>query len=161
MQLETTRLLIRDFRADDAEALYRILSDPRVMRYIEPPYTMEQTGGFIEAAGLCDPALVYAVEWKAAKQLIGHVIFHPYDKDAYELGWVLSTAYWGKGIANELTQELLCCLRTRGVPEVVLECDAEQVATRRIAEKFGFRFVGVNENRLFVFRKSISSGEET
>ena len=32
--LETPRLALREFRADDADDLYRLHRDPRVMRYI-------------------------------------------------------------------------------------------------------------------------------
>ena len=36
-------LTIRRLRPSDAEALYRILSDRQVMRYLEPPYDRLQT----------------------------------------------------------------------------------------------------------------------
>lgn len=34
---------VRRFRLEDTAGLYAILSDPTVMRWIEPPYSMEQT----------------------------------------------------------------------------------------------------------------------
>ena len=64
MLLETARLLARRFTPEDAEDLYAVLSDPEVMRYLEPPFSLEQTEEFIPKAGLCDPPLVYAVVWK-------------------------------------------------------------------------------------------------
>ena len=60
MEFETRRLLIRRFTEADAEALYVVLSDPEVMRYIEPPFSLEQTRAFLRDAGLCAPPLVYA-----------------------------------------------------------------------------------------------------
>ena len=34
---------IRKMRETDEQDLYEVLSDPDVMRYIEPPFSMEQT----------------------------------------------------------------------------------------------------------------------
>ena len=160
MKLETPRLRVRDFRIGDAPALYPILSDPEVMRYLEPPYTAEQTRAFIETAGLCDPPLVYAAEWKATGTLVGHVIFHAYEADdCFELGWALSRDFWGRGVASELTEALLHEARRLGIREAVLECDPEQTATRRIAEKLGFAFAG-DDDGLLVFRKNLTEAED-
>mgnify|MGYP003044806454 CR=1 FL=1 len=38
-------------RSDDADELYRLLSDPMVMRYLEPPYDRVQTEAFLHDAG--------------------------------------------------------------------------------------------------------------
>ena len=35
---KTVNITIRNMRPGDADALYRLLSDPEVMRYLEPPY---------------------------------------------------------------------------------------------------------------------------
>ena len=55
-------LTIRRLRPSDAEALYRILSDRQVMRYLEPPYDRLQTEQFLREAGLAEPPLVYGTE---------------------------------------------------------------------------------------------------
>lgn len=159
MLLETKRLRVRSFRMSDAGALHGVLSDPEVMRRLEPPFTPEQTREFIETAGLCDPPLVYAAEWGATGELIGHVIFHAYDEGSYELGWVLSAACWGQGLASELTGALLAEAHRLGAVEAVLECDPEQAATRRIAEKFGFSLVRGDGNGLLEFRKNLLNKE--
>ena len=93
MRIETDRLLIRNFTMADVPQLQRILADPEVMRYLEPPYTPEQTRAFVRDAGLCEPPRVYAVCRKDTGRLIGHVIFHPYNRYGdYEIGWVLAQA---------------------------------------------------------------------
>ena len=51
-------LTIRRLRPSDAEALYRILSDQQVMRYLEPPYDRLQTEQFLREAGLAVQPLV-------------------------------------------------------------------------------------------------------
>ena len=43
MRIETQRCLIRNFNESDVYALYCILSSPKVMEYIEPPFTEEKS----------------------------------------------------------------------------------------------------------------------
>ena len=51
---------IRGFEESDLLPLFELLSDEEVMRYIEQPYTLEQTEAFLKKAGLSDPPLIYA-----------------------------------------------------------------------------------------------------
>ena len=39
-------LRIRRFEKSDLQSLYELLSDEEVMRYIEPPFTLEKIRGF-------------------------------------------------------------------------------------------------------------------
>ena len=55
MYLETQRLTIRPMEAEDAPALARVLGDGGVMRYVEPPFSPEDTERFIQRCGLCRP----------------------------------------------------------------------------------------------------------
>lgn len=154
MRIETERLVIRDFVMEDAQALSRILGDEKVMKYIEMPYTPEQTAEFVKKAGATEKPLVYALLWKETEELIGHVIFHPSEEDEYEAGWILSGDFWGKGIASETTAALIDLAKERGIHTLMLECDCRQIATVHIAEKFGFTQSENAFDRL-VFRKTI------
>ena len=80
-------IIIRRMKSSDADALYRLLSDPEVMRYLEPLYDRAQTEAFLHRAGLSEPPLVYAAEGNG--HFIGYVIYHPYDEESIEIGWVL------------------------------------------------------------------------
>ncbi|MBR3705145.1 MAG: GNAT family N-acetyltransferase [Oscillospiraceae bacterium] len=146
MILETPRCLIRRFTADDAPDLYEILSDSDVMKYIEPPFTRDQTSEFIENIGLCDPPLVYALIWKETEHLIGHVIFHQYKEDSYEIGWIISKEYWGQGIASEVTVSLIEYAKKLKISSCIIECDQKQTTSIRIAHKHGFLYVGKDDN---------------
>lgn len=150
MDLKTKRLLIRELNMADTDALHAILSDREVMRFIEPPYTRQQTAAFITENARSEVPLVYALESLKTGALIGHVIWHPYDSEAYELGWILGKAYWGKGYARELTEALLAIAK-KELRDVVIQCTPEQASTRHIAEKQGFFFLGV-ENGLCIYR---------
>ena len=152
MHLETKRCLIRPLSPDDAEALHLCLSDPEVMRHIEPPFDLPKTQAFLRDAGLATPPLVHALVWKATSDLIGHVIFHPYPgSEDWEMGWVIRRDFWGKGIASEVSLALMDHARQQGIPGLILECDPQQEATLHIAEKLGFRQIG-EEDGCVVFK---------
>ncbi len=133
-------MMIRKMREDDADPLYLLLSDPMVMRYLEPPYTRKRAVQFLHDAGLSEPPLIYAVEEQG--KLIGYVIYHAYDEESMEIGWALFPAYWGRGYASALTDQLI--LRAKqDQKSVVIECVPEQDATRHIASNKGFSYKGI------------------
>lgn len=144
-------LQIRRFRKRDLEPLHVLLSDPRVMRFLEKPYTGEQTRRFLEKAGLSRPPLIYAAEQDG--NFIGYVIFRDYDRQSMEIGWVLYPDYWGKGYASQLTELLIGKAAAEG-KQAVIECVPEHCVTRHIAGKFGFTDCGVTEG-LSVYRRDI------
>lgn len=37
----------------------------------------------------------------------GYVIYHQFDQDSMEIGWVLYHEHWGKGYVSELTEQLI------------------------------------------------------
>lgn len=152
--METRRLRIRPLTARDTEELYAVLSDAEVMRCIEAPFSRQQTAAFIERLSAAEPAPVLAVVWKETGAVIGQLIYHPYDAEGWELGWILRRDFWRRGIADELTAAVIADAGHRGIPALVLACVPGQVVTRHIAEKHGFRYVG-EENGLAVYRRSI------
>lgn len=132
-------ITIRRMQPGDADALYRLLSDPEVMRHLEPPFDRTQAEAFLRRAGLAEPPLVYAAEESGS--FIGYVIYHAYDEQSVEIGWVLLPEYWGHGYASALTDRLIDRARQEQ-KSVVIECAPAQEATRRIAIKKGFRACG-------------------
>ena len=146
MELTSQRCLIRNMVVGDADDLHQCLSDERVMMYIEQPFDIERTKNFIQSAGLCDPPLIYAIVWKMTGKVIGHAIFHPYEKNDYEIGWVINKKYWGMDIADEVTKELIKYARHLGIQSCVIECDERQIASRKIAIKNGFSYEDKSDN---------------
>ena len=141
---------IRLMREADLDDLCRLLSDPSVMKYLEAPYSMEQTKRFLQEAGLSEPPLIYAAECDGC--FAGYVIFHDFDEIAMEIGWVLFPEYWNKGIASALTEQLIRKAQNEG-KDIVIECDADQKVTEHIAEKYGFRYIKETDG-LKLFRLS-------
>ena len=134
-------LRIRRFEESDLQSLHELLSDEEVMRYIEPPFTLEKTRGFLENAVLTDDPLIYAVEDEYGI-FIGYVIYHDYGNDSKEIGWLLSKRFWGKGFAQALTKVLVQKAKADR-KSAIIECSPEQEATIHIAEKLEFRYAGL------------------
>ena len=62
MERKSAGLRARRMTEADLEPLHRLLSDPEVMRYLEPPFSREQTRAFLERAGLTPEPLILAVD---------------------------------------------------------------------------------------------------
>ena len=150
-RVQDDRFYLRPFAKDDLEALHELLSDPEVMKYLEPPFTHEQTEHFLEAQGLVVPPRILAAEDKNHR-FIGYVIYHDYDDMSKEIGWVLKKEIWGQGMAGVLTEQLVAMAAAEG-KEAVIECVPEQRATQAIAGKYGFRKVGERDG-LEVYRRA-------
>ena len=92
--MKTEKQTIRKMTTEDLFPLYHVLSDPEVMEYLEPPFSMEAAKQFLYKAGICETPLIWAVE-DARKVFIGYVIYHTYDETSMELGWVLDRNTYG------------------------------------------------------------------
>lgn len=134
-------LKIRAFKESDLMNLYGTLSDPDVMKYIEPVFTLDKTKSFLFSAALSDSPLIYAAEDDNGNY-IGYVIYHEYEEDSVELGWLLNKKEWGKGYASRLTQILINRAKQEE-KNAVIECVPEQMVTKHIAEKNGFVYTGL------------------
>lgn len=137
--METTRLLLRPFRPEDADDLYAYLSRERVTRY-EPyaPFTREQAAA--EAARRAGDASFHAVVCKETGHVIGNLYFAPRDYDAWELGYVFHDETWGRGYATEACRALLTDAFTRGnVRRVIAMCNPDNTASWKLMERLGMR----------------------
>lgn len=151
MELVTKRLRIRDFRAEDAHAAFLYLSDPMVMRYLEPPFSLPQTQAFIQSCGV-ERSLVFALEDRAQKALLGHVIFHPDEAGDWEIGWVLGRQAWGRGYGRESGGAMLGhAFGALDAPGVVAETLPEHRACQRLLRSLGLAATGYRDG-LAIFR---------
>ena len=131
---------IRIMTESDLLNLYETLSDSEVMKYIEAPYTLDKTKAFLEKAALTEKPLIYAAEDDNGNY-IGYVIYHEYEQDTNEIGWILNKSAWGKGFAGKLTEMLIEKTRLDG-KNAIIECSPKQEATKHIAVKYGFEYKG-------------------
>ena len=106
MHLATRRLIIRDFRAEDASDLQAILGDGEVMAHCEPPYTPERTEKFLRSFCMARHGAVAAAR-KDTGRVIGYILFHETEAEVYEIGWFFNRQFWQQGYAYEACRAVL------------------------------------------------------
>ena len=152
--LETERLVLRRFTEDDVDDLVELDGDPEVMHFvnggratprdeIEHEVLPEFLGHYERHAGY---GFWAAVE-KSTGRFVGWFHLRPAEgsePDEVELGYRLRRSAWGKGYATEGSRALIDKgFAELGVERVVAFTMAVHVASRRVMEKAGLRFVRV------------------
>jgi RimJ/RimL family protein N-acetyltransferase len=149
--LETGRLTLRRFTADDADLLIELDSDPAVMRYLTggeataPEIVRERQLPFIIAGyEKWDGDLgLFAAHEGDGGAFIGWFCLRPEPdgpRDEAELGYRLRQASWGKGYATEGSRALLHKGFTElGVRMVWAATMAVNRGSRNVMEKLGMR----------------------
>ena len=151
MMIETKRLIIRTFREEDADALYMIKTDPQVTEFC-PDFLDVDAGrtdmqGYIRAfrtmeeEGDTESWRCVAIENRETGEIMGAITFCRHNMlHEYDMGWMMIGEYTGKGYASEAAEafaEDFC--RTHGVDYLTAVMDVDNPASRRTAEKSGFR----------------------
>jgi RimJ/RimL family protein N-acetyltransferase len=155
--LTTARLLLRPFTSADVDPLYRIMEQRDVLRYfpspIPPPYerverlVQEQLehwqehgygwwaleerrpGNASRRAGSVRRAGTF-IGWAGLQYLP--------ETDETEVGYLLGTAYWGRGLATEAARESVRFgFEDLDLPEIVGIVHPDHVASQRVLEKAG------------------------
>ena len=150
MLLETARLGLRRFRAQDTPAFAVYRSDPAVARYQgwTAPVSADSAAALVREFAGGDPGrpgwFQYAVELKDGGCLVGDagVNLHENRMQA-ELGITLAPERQGCGYATEAVNAVLQDLfERRGLHRVSAECDARNQGSARLLERVGFQNEG-------------------
>ncbi|WP_200949538.1 GNAT family N-acetyltransferase [Leifsonia sp. Root227] len=157
-RIQTHRLVLRPHRLADAEAWYRLQSEPTVLEYLSWPtrsrrqsrrHLHDRTRHTLLAQE--DDFLVLAIERDG--ELIGDVSLHlrgivSGDRHA-EIGWVLSPACGGHGFATEAASVMLEIAFTRlDVQYVSAEMATGNTRSIKLARRLGFLTVRESNNRV-------------
>lgn len=144
MQIDTPRLILRRRRIEDADALYATHADPVVMRYWSgPPHDdVSKTRADFDRR---DPAWrAWAVTLRGDDTAIGTVAAgEKRQGNVSELGYMLARTYWGTGIAREAVSAVIDQLFAEGQRRVFADTDPDNVASRALLERLGFRLEGL------------------
>ena len=158
VELRTDRLLLRPWRPDDAPAVLAACQDPLIQRFtrVPSPYTADDaaswvgevspqawadgTGAHFGGFDLADGTLLVSVGARLEPEVRGG-----------EIGYFCVPAARGRGVTAEAVRVVAgYLLRERGVERLDWFADVENVASRRVAEKSGFRIEGVLRRGLVV-----------
>jgi len=106
MDIETQRLIIRDFVPEDAADLQEILGDAQTMACCEPPYDAEKTQQFLRSFCIEKKGALAAVH-RGAGKLIGYILFNELEPGVYEMGWIFNRSFWRQGYAYEACRAVI------------------------------------------------------
>lgn len=146
--IETDRLILRPFTSNDLDALASIGSDPDVMHYIGDgkPQSREQTeqrlNAIIEHHSRHGFGLWAAVD-KSSGDLMGFCGLQLLDNTSeVEVGYRLAKRFWGMGLASEAAMaSLRYGFEDLGLDRIVAVVHPENIASRRVIEKIGLKYV--------------------
>ena len=151
MQLQTERLLLREFASHDVDAVFAFESDPTVVAYVcYGPSTKEecrQELAFHIAHQRAQPRQFYhlAVIVAHSGQLIGWCgvkITRATDREG-EVGYALHQAYWGHGYATEAVRAVIAFgFWQLQLHRIVGACHPANRGSIRVLEKVGMRYEG-------------------
>lgn len=148
--METERIILRPWREDDAEDLFRYASDPEVgPRAGWPPHkSVEESLEIIRTLFHSDH--IWAIELKETGEPIGCIGYYTHgesnidigEKDV-EVGYWVARPYWNKGICTEALRLLIdYCFNDKGFSTLWADYFPDNPASGKVMEKLGFRDTG-------------------
>lgn len=142
--VETKRTLLRPVFFTDADDFYQISSNPANLEFIFPSQgSLEEAQYALANYFMKSPLGTWAI-CTAENQMIGAIRFEKLDEIALtaEIGYFLKQDYWGQGLMPEVLQELVwLSFKEFGLKSLKIVVHLENQASRRVAEKAGFKLV--------------------
>lgn len=151
IEIETSRLLLRQWRDTDYQPFAALNADPRVMEFFPEPLSKTQSDrmadrirGLIEQKGWG----FWAVEATGVAPFIGFVGLHEPSAElscspCVEVGWRLATPYWGKGYASEAAAAALRVgFEQLGLSEIVSFTAVLNQRSQAVMQRLGMQHWG-------------------
>jgi RimJ/RimL family protein N-acetyltransferase len=149
-------LTLRDFVADDFDAIYAYASDPEVTRFMfHGPRTVEDTRNYLDrmlASQTDDPRTIWevAVIVTTSDRLVGACDLTCENKREADLGFIFSKDVWGMGYATEAARAMLRAgFDQLGLARIFSTCDIANAASARVLEKAGLTRVATLERHKY------------
>lgn len=148
--LETERLVLREFKIEDAEDMYHHwASDEKVTHYLTwPPHqcvedTKQLLASWIQLYEKGD-SYNWGIVVKDKNTLIGNISVTRVDKNTntVEMGYCIGQAYWGHGYVAEALREVISYLFKEGYDLVRTRHDKNNPHSGRVMQKAGMKYEG-------------------
>lgn len=150
--LETERLILRKFTEDDLEALFLILKDEEVNKFLPwyPMKNLEETKRFYEeryAAKYAEPqAYAYAICLKEDNLPIGYIKVDM--EEHHDFGYALRKEFWHKGIVSEAARAVVEQVKKDGLPYITATHDVNNPHSGGVMKKIGMKYQYSYEERV-------------
>ena len=143
--LETNRLILRKFTANDLDNLYRLDSSLDVMKYIGKLRTREEVERSIERVRkyyIKNPGLgLWITIEKVSEKFIGWSGIQHIDETEIEVGYRYLKEFWGKGYATDAAKYLIDYgFNKMNLDKIVGVTHPDNLASQRVLEKVGLKY---------------------
>lgn len=151
--LETKRLKLRRYKESDIDAMYEIITDDRLSKYIKfPSLTKEEELECIKTwIKEADESKYekWVIETKNTHEVIGNIDVNTVVKkhNYCNVGYTIRYNYWGNGYASEALKAVSDYLLDSGYYLVECSCNELNKQSSRVMEKAGFKKDGYIANR--------------
>jgi ribosomal-protein-alanine N-acetyltransferase len=147
MIIETERLTLRPFTADDLPELLRMRSDPDVVRYLggtamqTPEFTKERLRFYMDCRERYGFSMSPAIR-KSDGAFVGWGGLQPLEESGeIEVGYGFDQPNWGRGYATELAAAWLRYgFEEAKLARIVAVANPENAASRHVMEKLGMKY---------------------
>ena len=142
--IEGVRLRLRRTMPDDAAALFALVDDTEVMRFLDWPHPsgVAETRVHLQAVDerwARGQEHQYLVVRKADGVALGTIAFRPRGHTA-DFGYVLGRAHWAQGYGTEAARLLVGWLqRQHALVRLWATCDAHNTASARVLQAAGLQ----------------------
>jgi RimJ/RimL family protein N-acetyltransferase len=144
LALETSRLRLRRFRPEDADAVFAVIGDEVAMQYYPRKFTWDDAMAWVERNMRRyreDGHGLYAVTRKDSDELIGDtgIVRQVINGETLlEVGYHFRRDQWGHGYATEAARACMdYAFRELGAERVISLIRSENIPSRRVAERNG------------------------
>lgn len=148
LELESARLVLRQWRDGDLPEFARMCADPQVMRYfpanlshLESAALIGRIRGHFAEYGFG----LWALQRKDSGEFIGltglqNVSFEADFTPAVEIGWRLAREHWGLGYASEAAWTVLGCgFEHLDMDEIVAFAAVNNLPSQKVMQAIGMR----------------------
>lgn len=143
-EIRTSRLLLRRFTPEDAEAFYQIMSDKEVNTFLPwfPMQSLEEAAAFLQEKYLKSyekpEGFRYAVCFLNENVPIGYVNVD--EGKSHDLGYGLRKEYWHQGIVTEVCLSLISLLKEAGISYITATHDRNNPRSGKVMKKIGMTY---------------------
>lgn len=146
-KLETDRLLLDEFKISDAEELFNLRSDDRVMKYLDRDNhkSVKDSEEMIESiikSYKDKTGLNWIIREKESEKVAGYIGYWRLIRESVraEIGYALSPDFWGKGLMYETLIKIIKFGFTEfGLHSVEGNVNPNNIKSIKVLEKLRFR----------------------
>lgn len=142
--LETERLILRKFTEEDIDALFLILKDDEVNKYLPwfPIKNIEEAKDFYEerySIKYRQPqAYAYAICLKSNNYPIGYIKVDM--EEHHDFGYGLRKEFWHKGIVSEAAKAVIAQVKNDGLPYITATHDRNNTRSGNVMLACGMKY---------------------